>query len=140
MFKLDSRLAADTAYVGDLELCQVLLMNDRQFPWLILVPMRAAVSEVTALSEAEQRVLWQESAHVSTVMQSLFQPDKMNIASLGNVVAQLHVHHIARYKTDVAWPHPVWGRQPAMAYPAGALDDVILMLRQHLKLQSAKKE
>lgn len=137
MFSLDSRLAADTVNVGELALCQIRLMNDRQFPWLILVPQRPDVTEITALSDADQSLLWQESAQVSRVMQSLFRPDKMNIAALGNVVAQLHIHHIARYKNDAAWPHPVWGRQPAVAYHSDALDDLIQSLRQQLTLSSA---
>ncbi|MEW9798238.1 HIT domain-containing protein [Alteromonas sp. CYL-A6] len=116
MFKLDERLQGDTLKVADLPLCRVLLMNDSQFPWLILVPRRDNVIEFTELSETDQQQLWQESLHVSRVMQQVFGPDKMNVAALGNVVSQLHVHHVARYKNDVAWPHPVWGRQPAIPY------------------------
>ena len=115
MFKLDSRLHNDTFFVCDLTLCRVLLMNDRQFPWLILVPMRNDIAEIIDLSEHEQQTLLKESAKVSKVMQQVFAPYKLNVGALGNVVRQLHVHHVARFETDVAWPKPVWGNQAAIA-------------------------
>lgn len=116
MFKLDPKLSNDTFFVCDLTLCKVLLMNDSQFPWLILVPRIADVTEIIDLSEEDQSQLQRESAWVSKVLKVQFSPDKLNIAALGNMVSQLHIHHIARYKTDVAWPKPVWGLQPAIAY------------------------
>lgn len=113
MYRLDDRLANDTRHVGQLPLCEVLLMDDSQFPWVILVPRCENVVEILDLSTEEQSQLWQESRLVSLALRELFSPDKLNIAALGNVVSQLHVHHIVRYTSDVAWPAPVWGRQPA---------------------------
>ena len=108
MFKLDSRLHNDTFFVCDLSLCRVLLMNDSQFPWLILVPMKNDIAEIIDLSEEEQITLLKESALASKAMQALFSPLKLNVAALGNVVRQLHVHHVARFENDCAWPKPVW--------------------------------
>ena len=109
MFSLDSRLHNDTFFVCDLSLCRVLLMNDRQFPWLILVPMKNDIAEIIDLTEKEQITLLKESALASKAMMNLFSPLKLNVAALGNVVRQLHVHHVARFDTDCAWPKPVWG-------------------------------
>lgn len=116
MFELDTRLHNDTYIVCDLALSRVLLMNDSQFPWLILVPRKHNVSEIIELTEEEQIVLLKESVLVSKAMQELFSPLKLNVAALGNVVRQLHVHHVARFDTDVAWPKPVWGNQPSKPY------------------------
>lgn len=116
MFELDARLHADTLHISDLDLCRVLLMNDSQFPWVILVPMVPNVGEIIELNDEQQWQLHQESAFISRILQGEFQPDKLNIAALGNVVNQLHVHHVARYITDCAWPAPIWGRQPVKRY------------------------
>ncbi|MCB2427926.1 HIT domain-containing protein [Methylophaga pinxianii] len=115
-FELHPQLAADTFVVGDLPLCRVLLMNDARFPWLILVPRRIDVSEVYDLAMQDQQLLWQESALVAEKLMKLTQADKMNLAALGNVVPQLHVHHVARFKTDVVWPNPIWGQGKAEPY------------------------
>lgn len=115
-FNLHPQLAADTFVVGDLPLCRLLLMNDARFPWVILVPRRLDISEVYDLPMLEQQMLWQESALVAEKLMQLTQADKMNLAALGNVVPQLHVHHVARFKTDVAWPKPVWGQGTAEPY------------------------
>ena len=128
MFKLDARLEADTFFIHDLPLCSVLLMNDSQFPWLILVPRVDGVTEIIELSDAQQQQFLSESAQVSRLLQSQFSPDKLNVAALGNVVSQLHIHHVARYKSDIAWPKPIWGAQAVVAYPedkAAALVDVL---------------
>ncbi len=132
MFQLHAQLAQDCVIVGDLALCQVLLMNDAQYPWLILVPRRAAISEVFELDELIQGQLWQEVGAVAKAMAASYQSDKMNVAALGNVVAQLHVHVIARFKGDPAWPRPVWGVVPAQAYGAGALKLCLQALRELL--------
>ncbi|MEK9933233.1 MAG: HIT domain-containing protein, partial [Luminiphilus sp.] len=100
MFELDGRLAADTFVLGSTSLSRVLLMNDARFPWLILVPERADVSEPFELSEANQEQLWQESMRLGGAMKAHFAADKINVAALGNQVAQLHVHHIARFHVD----------------------------------------
>lgn len=116
MFELHSQLAKDTVYVGSLPLCDVLLINDSQYPWLILVPRRENITEIYQLSEQDQQQLSKESNFVAAKMHVHYQADKMNIAALGNMVPQLHIHHIARYKTDIAWPKPVWGVAAAQAY------------------------
>lgn len=116
MFKLDERLEQDTFFVSDLPLCRVLLMNDSQFPWLILVPRVADVAEIIDLDEAQQQQFLKESGFVSQVLKQKTQCDKLNVAALGNMVKQLHIHHVARFTHDVAWPKPVWGNQPACPY------------------------
>lgn len=125
-FQLHAQLEADTFVVGDLPLCQLLLMNDARFPWVILVPRRLDVSEVYDLPMQEQQMLWQESALVAEKLMQLTKADKMNLAALGNVVPQLHVHHVARFKTDAVWPKPIWGQGTAEPYSES---DKQLMLR-----------
>ncbi|WP_439503461.1 HIT domain-containing protein [Methylophaga sp.] len=115
-FELHPQLAADTFLIGDLPLCRVLLMNDARFPWVILVPRRKDISEIYDLSMQDQQLLWQESALVAEKLMKLTEADKMNIAALGNVVPQLHVHHVARFKTDAVWPKPIWGQGVAEPY------------------------
>ncbi len=132
MFELDSRLHNDTFFVCDLTLCRVLLMNDKQFPWLILVPMRNNIAEIIDLPEQEQQTLLAESAKVSTVLQQVFSPYKLNVGALGNVVRQLHVHHVARFENDVAWPKPVWGNQAPVAYDDGEANAILATLKQAL--------
>ena len=133
MFKLDSRLQNDTFFVCDLPLCRVLLMNDSQFVWVILVPRVEGVTDIIDLTTAQQQQLMIESAQVSRALKSQFNPDKLNVAALGNVVSQLHIHHIARYINDVAWPKPVWGAQPTIAYSAKSAASVVEKLKQALK-------
>ena len=131
-FKLDPRLAADTQLVGDLELSRVLLMNDARFPWLILVPRIAGARELIDLDEGDQRSLLGEISAVGRAFEALLRPDKLNIAALGNVVPQLHVHLIARYTTDAAWPQPVWGRGAAARHEPAALAERVGALREAL--------
>lgn len=133
MFELDSRLHNDTYFVCDLALCRVLLMNDRQFPWLILVPRKNELAEIVDLTSEEQVVLLKESALVSRVLQTLFAPHKLNIGALGNVVRQLHVHHIARFENDIAWPKPVWGNQPTKAYDEREVQQRLTLLKEAFK-------
>jgi len=115
-FVLHPQLTQDTYFVTDLELCRVLLMNEARYPWLILVPRREGIREIHELTGTERQQLWAESAQVSLALMTLFQPHKLNIAALGNVVAQLHLHHIARFQHDAAWPAPVWGTFPPEPY------------------------
>lgn len=115
-FELHPQLAADTFEITRLPLCQVLLMNDANYPWLILVPQRAGLRELCELSEADQAQFMRESSQVARLLQNHFHAQKINIAALGNLVPQLHIHHIARYTHDPAWPAPVWGRVSAMRY------------------------
>jgi len=116
MFALDSQLASDSIVVGDLPLSRVLLMNDKNYPWIILVPRIEQAVEIFQLSAVQQGELGRESALIAETMYRHFSADKMNVAALGNVVAQLHIHHIARFKTDRCWPRPVWGASTAMPY------------------------
>ncbi|MFU2511460.1 HIT domain-containing protein [Pseudoalteromonas sp. ASV78] len=115
-FSLAPELARDCIEVADWPLCKVLLMNDSQYPWFILVPRKAGLKESIDLDDAEQLLLMKESAKLSLLLKEVFNPDKLNVAALGNMVPQLHIHHIARFKTDVAWPAPVWGKYPAVPY------------------------
>lgn len=119
-FELDARLDADTLPVCDLPLTRVLLMNDARYPWLILVPRRVGLRELHELDPAERHQLNDEIDRCSRWLAGHFVADKMNIAALGNQVAMLHVHVIARFRTDDAWPNPVWGVLPALPYPDGA--------------------
>jgi diadenosine tetraphosphate (Ap4A) HIT family hydrolase len=112
-FTLHPRLAADTIALGDWPLCRLLLMNDGRFPWVILVPARPDLREIHDLPPAERALLIEEIARAAALMQQVFKADKMNIAALGNQVPQLHIHNIARFIGDPAWPNPVWGKGPA---------------------------
>ena len=117
-FKLDPQLAADTVPVKDLALSSVLLNDDANYPWLILVPRRPGMVELIDLSDADRATLWDEIALASRVLKRVTKCHKLNVAQLGNQVAQLHIHIIAREKTDAAWPAPVWGKAPRKAYEA----------------------
>lgn len=108
-YQLDSRLARDTLEITSLPLCDVRLMDNRKFPWLVMVPRVAGAREWIDLDRAQQHQLSDEIAVLSHILKALVTPDKLNIATLGNQVAQLHVHVIARYQGDPAWPNPVWG-------------------------------
>jgi diadenosine tetraphosphate (Ap4A) HIT family hydrolase len=105
-------------------------MNDSQFPWLILVPERKNISEIYQLSTPDQQQLQRESSHIAEQLTTLFQADKINIAALGNVVPQLHIHHVVRYTTDKVWPAPIWGKLDAAAYTDQELKVI------HAKLQN----
>lgn len=107
-FSLDSRLEAGSTFVLNLRLCQVRLHHNAVFPWIMLIPHRVDMHEIIDLDAADRTVLMEEMILASQVMRTLFNPTKLNVASLGNVVPQLHVHIIARYDTDPAWPGPVW--------------------------------
>jgi len=128
-FELHPQLAADCTVVGDLPLCRLLLMDDANFPWCILVPRRPGVREIHELAEPDQAALLQEVTRLSVAMQSLFAADKMNVAALGNVVPQLHVHVIARRVGDAAWPRPVWGAVPRRPYSEAEREDLVELLR-----------
>lgn len=131
-FALDPRLAADTHPVASLQLCDVLLMDDANYPWLVLVPRIAGASELLDLAEGDRARLWQEIDLASVALRELFAPDKLNIAALGNVVSQLHVHVVGRSRKDGAWPKPVWGAQPAKPYSRTEIAERTEVLRSHL--------
>jgi diadenosine tetraphosphate (Ap4A) HIT family hydrolase len=132
-FALDPRLAADTHLVGELALSRLLLMDDARFPWLILVPRIAGARELIDLDATDQRSLLAELAGAGRALEALLRPDKLNVAALGNVVPQLHVHLIARYATDAAWPQPVWGVGERVPYDSGARAARIAELRAALE-------
>ncbi len=132
-FPLDPRLAADTHPIGDLPLSRLLLMDDARFPWLILVPRIAGARELIDLDEADRRALLTEITAVGRAFESFVQPDKLNIAALGNIVSQLHVHLVARFRTDAAWPQPVWGHGERIPYAVAARNARIAELRDALK-------
>lgn len=133
-FQLHPRLKQDCIAIGRFELCQLLMMNDRQYPWLILVPERMDVQEIYQLNKTERQLLTEESSHLAKNMAALYQADKMNIAAIGNIVPQLHIHHIARYQTDKAWPAPVWGKFDAIPYTEREIADNVARIKDQLKI------
>jgi len=132
MFSLDPRLGTDTLAVCELPLSAVRLMNDSRFPWLILVPRRIGASELSDLEPADRLRLWDEVGTVSKVLVALTSPKKVNVAAIGNIVAQLHVHVIARREYDAAWPLPVWGVGVVEPYLPDAADALIAAVRSAL--------
>jgi diadenosine tetraphosphate (Ap4A) HIT family hydrolase len=133
---LDARLAQDTVPVGDLPLSRVLLIDDKTYPWLLLVPRRPATSEIADLDAADRAQLMIEIEAASRAMKTITVCDKLNVAALGNVVAQLHVHVIARFRHDAAWPKPVWGAVPPISYDKKDLESVLAPLREKLTLKA----
>jgi diadenosine tetraphosphate (Ap4A) HIT family hydrolase len=129
MFGLDKRLAKDTHFICALPLCDALLMNDARYPWVILVPRVDGITELYQLNKAEQQQLTKESMFVSQALSELVSADKMNVAALGNVVSQLHIHHVARFVGDQAWPAPVWGNGEAIEYTLDELKGVLSQLQ-----------
>lgn len=133
-WSLDPRLARDTVPVGDLELTRVLLANDANYPWLILVPRRPGVTEIIDLEENEQIQLLGEIDAAARALKAITECEKLNVAALGNMVAQLHVHVIARRHSDAAWPKPVWGIAPPSTYDPAVRGDFVATLRRELQI------
>jgi len=131
-FVLDPTLEKDSFFVADLPLSQLLLMNDARYPWLILVPRRANKAEIIELSLEDQQLLLTEINTVSHLIQNIFNPDKINIANIGNRVRALHIHLLARYKTDEVWPLPVWGLGESVPYALLQKTNLIITLRKAL--------
>ena len=131
-FELAPQLAADTQRIGALELCDVLLMKDSQYPWLILVPRVPQIIEVYQLSTEQQQQLQEETSAVGEAIMNLFRGNKLNIGALGNMVPQLHVHLIVRFRGDPAWPAPVWGANPRTAYAPAVLAATVEQIQQCL--------
>lgn len=129
---LDPRLAADTYPVVSLRLCDVLLMNDARFPWLILVPRRADRIEISDLDMAEQALLWQEANRAGAALRTVAPFDKLNLGALGNIVRQLHIHLVGRRDGDAAWPAPVWGNGSAQGYDSTLRETRLAALRKTL--------
>jgi diadenosine tetraphosphate (Ap4A) HIT family hydrolase len=131
---LHPQLASDTVNLGNLPLCQVLVIQDANYPWLLLVPRRPDIVEVLDLDEVEQAQLMTETTRVARALREITKCDKLNIAALGNVVPQLHVHVIARRKTDAAWPRPVWGVVPPVNHDPEELKQFISAIRKKIWL------
>jgi len=132
MAEIHPTLKKDCQLVGHFDLCHLLLMNDASYPWLILIPDRDDMTEIYQLSEQDQVQLLRESSCISRMLNTIFSADKINIAALGNVVSQLHIHHIARYRDDLAWPKPIWGYAMAVPYDAESLRETVDKLRGEL--------
>jgi len=131
-YTLHPQLAADTHPVATFELCELRLMDDANYPWLVLVPRLAEARELIDLRPEQRRQLTEEVDRASRALRDGFRPYKLNVASLGNLVPQLHVHVIARYEQDPAWPSPVWGRVAARPYTPEQLVERISLLRDAL--------
>ncbi|WP_153773381.1 HIT domain-containing protein [Pseudomonas sp. MNR3A] len=129
MFVLDSRLQQDSLVLGDFPLSRLLLSKDANYPWFILVPRRADVSELFQLDLADQQQLLKETTLLAEALKGEFLADKMNVATLGNVVSQLHMHVVVRHRGDAAWPAPVWGKVPALDYAP----EQVVAIRQRLR-------
>jgi diadenosine tetraphosphate (Ap4A) HIT family hydrolase len=127
-FELHPQLQKDCFVLGRLALCRLLLMNDANYPWFILVPQKPGLRELHELNEVDQRLLLREVNAVSRMLVNNYSPDKINVAALGNVVPQLHVHVIGRSHKDPAWPAPVWGRVPARPYTPEKVDGMVMLL------------
>lgn len=133
-WSLHPQLQKDTIELGDLPLSRVLVIKDANYPWLLLVPRRSSVVEVIDLDEVAQAQLMTETTRVARALKDVTQCDKLNIAALGNVVPQLHVHVIARRTSDAAWPRPVWGAVPALDHDADEVQAFISALRRKIWL------
>jgi diadenosine tetraphosphate (Ap4A) HIT family hydrolase len=129
VFTLDPRLAADTVAVTRLPLCDVRLMNDARFAWLVLVPRRIGMVEISDLSDTEQAMLWHESLLAGAALRATCPCDKLNLGALGNIVRQLHLHLVARHRGDAAWPGPVWGHGVPAPYATDSLSTRIAALQ-----------
>ena len=137
-FDLHPTLARDCHGLGDWPLCRVLLMDDANYPWFILVPRRPGLREIYELGDADRLQLWEESAQLSRAAMAAFSGYKLNVAALGNVVPQLHVHHVVRQQSDPAWPSPVWGHGPVRTYEPAARAGRVAALRAALPAGLAK--
>ena len=134
MFQLHPQLQNDTIFIGRFSLSHLLLMNDCNYPWFILVPDRENIQEIYQLEEHDRIQLIKESSYLAQQLAQTFNADKMNIAALGNIVPQLHIHHIVRYKTDSAWPGPIWGKVPIKTYT----DEQIALAKAKLAIALTK--
>jgi diadenosine tetraphosphate (Ap4A) HIT family hydrolase len=128
MADIHPQLLADCILLGRFPLSRLLLMNDSNYPWFILVPDRDDIREIYQLDDADRAQLLEESCALAEFLMRRFSGDKLNVAALGNQVPQLHLHHIVRYQSDPAWPGPVWGKHPPVPYSADAIDAVLARL------------
>lgn len=132
MNEIHPQLLKDCMVIGKMPLSHLLLMLDANYPWFILVPERVGIREIYELSMTDQQQLLHESSNLGNALMQGFRGDKLNIAALGNIVPQLHVHHIVRYQNDPAWPAPVWGKVPVRPYDTDLQDTIISVLKQNL--------
>jgi len=132
-FNLHPQLVKDCIVIADLPLCRVLLCNDSAYPWFILVPRIADVSDIYQLEWQHQQQFLNESSLLSEILMNEFHGDKMNVAALGNVVPQLHIHHVVRFKNDSCWPKPIWGQQPLNPYSAKKIENIKSRIQLKLK-------
>jgi len=130
---IDPRLEGDSFEVAHLDLCQVRLHKNAAFPWLILIPNRPGITEIIDLGPSDQVLLMREIDQTSRVLKSLTSAHKINVASLGNVVPQLHIHVVARYNTDPLWPDPIWGRGVHKDYDSNELHHFLSALKSHFQ-------
>ena len=137
-WSLHPQLARDAVAIGDLALSRVLVANDANWPWLLLVPRREGVCEIIDLDEAEQAQLITEIAHAGRALKEVTACDKLNVAALGNVVPQLHVHVIARRSGDAGWPKPIWGAAPPIPHEPRELERFIAAIRRKLWVAGAE--
>jgi diadenosine tetraphosphate (Ap4A) HIT family hydrolase len=133
-FQLHHRLEQDCIAIGSFELCRLLMTNDSQYPWFVLVPERADMREIYQLSRSDRQLLTEESNYLAENLAILYQADKMNIAAIGNMVPQLHIHHIVRYQTDKAWPAPIWGKFDTVPYTEQQIVDNLIRIKEQLKM------
>lgn len=140
MFILDKKLQQDSFFIADLELCKVLLMNDANYPWLILVPRQNNLKDIFDLSFDDQIILLKEINFVAEIFKKEFEFDKLNIANLGNVVSQLHIHVIARKKNDATFPRPVWGNAQALEYSGNNLTKTLEKIQKYFKNVDRKSD
>ena len=131
-FELDSRLDVDTLFLADRPLCRVLRFSDRVYPWLVLVPRRNGMREIIDLDPVDQQMLLGEIGRASRVLKKALRPEKLNVAALGNMVPQLHVHVIARFTDDPAWPRPIWGVQKPMPLSGEEAEVEVIQWRERL--------
>lgn len=125
-FNLHPDLSRDGIYLGSFSLCQLLLINDSAYPWFVLVPQRENIRDTIDLTQADYEMLWSESRALSTAIMNLFEGEKLNVAALGNITPQLHLHHVVRLAADAAWPGPIWGVQPMQAYSDQQIEEIKL--------------
>ena len=137
MIKLHPQLEKDCFIIGEFTLCTLLLLDDANYPWFILLPNRENITEIHQLSATDQQQLLRESMFFSQCLEQTFHPDKLNIAALGNIVPQLHIHHIARFTTDSSWPEPVWGKAAPVSYTKTQLQET---KKQLVKFLTATKD
>ncbi len=128
MAEIHPQLKNDCVLLGRFTLCHLLVAKDANYPWFILVPDRVSIKEIYQLTPKDQKQLLAESSLLSERLMRILNGDKLNVAALGNQVAQLHLHHIVRYQTDPAWPTPIWGKIAAKPYSESELDDLLSKL------------